>query len=61
MFSANLYHFVTEITLETGFPWQQVNVYPQTFDFATFSVNIGEKSQIFKKITFVAPKVLRKT
>ena len=52
--------FVAEITLETWFPWQQVKVYPQTFDFETLSVNIGEKSQIFEKMTFVAPKLLRK-
>ena len=50
MFSANLYHFVTETTLETWFPWQQVKVYPQTFDFETIPIHIGEKSQIFKKI-----------
>ena len=59
-FSANLYHFVTETTLETWFPWQQVKVYPQTFDFETFSIKIGEISQIFKKITFMAPKLLKK-
>ena len=46
--------------METSFPSQQVKVYPQTFGFETFSINIGEKSQIFKKITLVAPKLLRK-
>ena len=50
----------TETTLETWFPWQQVKVYPQTFDFETFSINIGERSQILKKIAFVAQKLLRK-
>ena len=61
IFSANLYRFVTETTLETWFPWQQVKLYPQTFDFETFSINIEERSQILKKIAFVAQKLPRKT
>ena len=49
--------FLTETLFKKWFPWQQVKVYPQNFDFETFPI---QKSQSFKKITFVVPKLLRK-
>ena len=47
-----------ETTLETWFPWQEVKVHPETFDFKTFSINNGKKAPIFyRKIIFCGSKI----
>ena len=50
--------FLTETALRKWFSLQKEKLYPQNFYFETFSINIGEKSQSFKKISFVFPELL---
>ena len=51
--------FLTETFLIKWFAWQQGKVYPQSFESEVLLINIGEKSQSFKKISFVVVGLLR--
>ena len=52
--------FLDETTLRKWDPWQQRKVYTQKFEFEMLSINIGEKSQSFKQISFMGLELLRK-